>query len=390
MVGFCQKVDTMQESLRLTIPDSENSMNNPPLESIYFYITGDCNLACRHCWVSPMYQRKSVSQSALDFDIFCNIIDEAKPLGLTSVKLTGGEPLIHPRIEELLSFIRQENLSLNLESNGIALTPEIADMIASIKNPFVSISLDGIDASTHEWMRGVIGSYDMTLKGIRTIINAGIKPQIIMTLTRRNVHQIEALLNLAQFEGAESVKFNILQPVARGKSLYEQGESLSVLELIQIGSWIEKDIAPSAQIRVNFSHPYAFQPLNRLFHNNYFCGTCRIHRILGVLHDGSYALCGIGQTVPELIFGHASTDRLSDLWYSEPTLQKIRKGIPDQLKRTCRECVMKNLCLGYCVAQNFISNHDLFAPFWYCEEAAKMGLFPETRVRVSNDTTEGS
>lgn len=322
----------------------------------------------------------------MDFTLFCTIIDEAKPLGLTSVKLTGGEPLIHPMIDEILSFIQQEKLVLDFESNGIAMTPDIASMIADNVNPFVAISLDGVDAATHEWMRGIPGSFDQALRGIRIIVDAGVRPQIIMTLTRRNVHQIEALIELAEQLGAKSVKLNILQPFALGKSLYSQGENLHINELVRLGSWIERDIAPSASIRVIFSHPLAFRPLSRMFNDNHSCGVCHIHRILGVLHDGSYALCGIGQTVPEMVFGHAGFDHLSELWSSHPIIQKIRIGIPDLLESPCRECVMKHLCLGGCIAQNFNASQDLFAPFWYCEEAQKQGVFPESRLKCSNNS----
>lgn len=367
-----------------------NILHNYPLETIYFYLTGDCNLACRHCWIAPAFQKKAVSQSALDFPLFCSIIDQAKSLGLNSVKLTGGEPLIHPKIKEIFRYLRQENLRLILESNGTALTADIAALIADSKNPFVSISLDGADASTHEWLRGVPGSFDQALAGIRTMVDAGVKPQIIMTPTKRNMHQIEAVIELAEREGAESVKFNILLLIARGKSLDEQGDSLPISELIRIGSWIEQDITPNASIPVIFSHPHAFRPLNRMFHDSRSCGNCHIHRILGVLHDGSYALCGIGHTVPEMVFGHAGSERLSELWASHPTLQKIREGIPNLLKSPCRECVMKHLCLGSCVAQNFVVSHDLLAPYWYCEEALKQGLFPAKRLMLSNNRPQDS
>jgi SynChlorMet cassette radical SAM/SPASM protein ScmF len=332
-----------------------------------------------------MYQNKPISQSALNFDIFCTIINEAKPLGLTSVKLTGGEPLFHPKIFEILSFIQQEQLELIFESNGIAMTSDLASMIAGAINPSVAISLDGADASTHEWMRGVRGSFEKALQGICAIVDAGVKPQIIMTLMRRNVHQIEALVELAEQLGAQSVKLNVLQPIARGNSVSSKGENLPIKELVRLGSWIERDIAPTAPIPVIFSHPLAFRPLSRMFPDNYSCATCHIHRILGVLYDGSYALCGIGQTEPEMVFGYAGSEQLSELWACHPTLQKIRKGIPDLLQNPCRECMMKHLCLGCCVAQNFSASQDLFAPYWYCEEALRQGLFPVSRLIPSHN-----
>ena len=102
--------------------------------------------------------------------------------------------------------------------------------------------------------------------------------------------------------------------------------------------------------------------------------------ILGVLANGNYALCGIGMNVPELVFGHAETDRLEDLWETTKVLKELREGLTDRLEGICGDCVMKGVCLGSCIAQNYYKSNNLWAPFWYCEEAKKAGLFPETRM----------
>jgi molybdenum cofactor biosynthesis enzyme MoaA len=100
-----------------------------PLNQIYFYLTEGCNLRCRHCWIAPKYESEGNSYPALDLDLFKTIIEQAKPLGLTGVKLTGGEPLLHPQIEEILEVIRKEDLSLNVETNGVLCTPELASKL---------------------------------------------------------------------------------------------------------------------------------------------------------------------------------------------------------------------------------------------------------------------
>ncbi len=66
-----------------------------PLEQIYFYLTEGCNLACRHCWLSPKLQKDNITHPSLSMELFESIVEQAKPLGLESVKLTGGEPLLH-------------------------------------------------------------------------------------------------------------------------------------------------------------------------------------------------------------------------------------------------------------------------------------------------------
>ena len=109
------------------------------------------------------------------------------------------------------------------------------------------------------------------------------------------------------------------------------------------------------------------------------CSTCGILRVLGVLSDGSYSLCGIGETVPELVFGHASRDALEEVWHNNSMLGELREGLPRRLKGICGECVMKGICEGHCLAQNYRLSRDFWSPFWFCEEADKEGLFPAAR-----------
>jgi SynChlorMet cassette radical SAM/SPASM protein ScmF len=351
-----------------------------PLNQIYFYLTEGCNLRCRHCWIAPKYESEGNSYPALDLDLFKTIIEQAKPLGLTGVKLTGGEPLLHPQIEEILEVIRKEDLSLNVETNGVLCTPELASKMAACKNPLVSVSLDGTDAETHEWVRGVEGCFETALKGVQNLVETGLRPQIIMSIMRRNKDQMESVVRLAERLGAGSVKFNIVQPTARGEKVHDSGEALSIEELVDLGGWVENTLSASTDLYIYYNHPMAFRPLGKMFgENGDGCGACGILGILGVLANGSYAMCGIGETVPDLVFGHAATGPLKDVWNNTPVLLELREGLPHLIEGICGDCLMKGLCLGNCIAQNYYRSKSIWAPYWYCEEAQRLGLFPDTR-----------
>jgi len=361
--------------------EKESESRKYPLNQIYFYLTEGCNLRCRHCWIAPKYQTEGNSNAALDLDLFKSIIEQAKTLGLTGVKLTGGEPFLHPEIKEILKYIRTEKLSLTVETNGVLCTAELAQKMAACKDPFVSVSLDGADAETHEWVRGVEGSFGAAIEGIRNLVTAGFRPQVIMAILRHNRDQMEAVVRLAERLGAGSVKFNIVQPTARGEKLYDSGEALVIDELVDLGMWVENILSVSTNLSLYYSHPMAFRPLGKMFgENGDGCGACGILGILGVLANGSYALCGIGETVPDLVFGHAGMNPLEDVWQNTLVLQELRQGLPNRLEGICGDCLMKGACLGSCVAQNYYRSKNLWEPYWYCENAWNRGLFPETRI----------
>jgi SynChlorMet cassette radical SAM/SPASM protein ScmF len=372
-----------QEQCRLVVDGSETGTVKraaPPLQTIYFYLTEGCNLRCRHCWLEPPHQSEKKQFPSLDPDLFGSILKQARPLGLASVKLTGGEPLMHPRIGEILAILRDENIRFNVETNGVLCTAALARDLVRSGMFHVSVSLDGADADTHEWVRGVNGCFNAALQGIRNLVAAGIRPQVIMSLMRRNVEQIELLVRLAESLGASSIKFNLVQPTARGVKMHQAGETLSIREIVRLGEWVENELSVRTRLTLFYSHPLAFRPLGKMYgREGSGCGICNVHRILGVLGNGNYALCGIGETVPELVFGHAAHDTLADVWNGNSILREIREGLPRRLGGICGNCVMKGLCLGSCIAQNYYKDRDLWAAHWYCEEAHREGLFPETR-----------
>jgi SynChlorMet cassette radical SAM/SPASM protein ScmF len=253
--------------------------------------------------------------------------------------------------------------------------------MSECKNTFVSVSLDGAEAETHEWVRGVVGCFEDALVGIRNLVDAGLKPQIIMSIMRQNKNHVESIVRLAEHLGAGSVKFNIVQPATRGERMHFSGETLDIAELVDLGKWVENILSAATDLGLYYDHPLAFRPLGKMFgENGDGCGTCGILSILGVLANGSYALCGIGETVVGLVFGKADKDPLEHVWINTPVLQEIRQGLPHRLEGICGQCLMNKICLASCLAQNYYRSTNLWEPFWYCKEAYSRKLFPASRL----------
>jgi SynChlorMet cassette radical SAM/SPASM protein ScmF len=352
----------------------------PSLNSIYFYLTEGCNCKCRHCWITPKYEVGGEGKwPYIALDDFKKIIKQGLKLGLSSVKLTGGEPLIHPDIIEILAYIEKTGLRLVVETNGIACTPEIAKAIKRCTDSFVSISLDGAP-DTHNWVRGIENAYKKAIDGVYNLVQVGIHPQLIMSLVKRNKDQIERLVYIAERIGAGSVKFNLVAPLMnRGEQMAEQNETLNIKDFIEIGKMIDNEIRPKSNLQLYYSDPPAFKSLSEIFDKN-DCGSCGIFGIIGVLGSGKYALCGIGETTPEMIFGDVKKDKLADVWNNNAMLNQIRGGLPEKLEGVCGDCIMKTMCMGECIANTYFIHKNLFAPYWFCEQAYKEGLFPESRL----------
>jgi SynChlorMet cassette radical SAM/SPASM protein ScmF len=351
----------------------------PPLTALYFYVSGSCNLACRHCWISPQFLANGKGQGRyLKFEHAQRAIEQALPLGLRSIKLTGGEPTLHPQFRDLVDLNYGHGLNTVVETNGLLVDDSLAEFLAQRNVTFISVSLDGAEAATHEYIRLVDGSFDRTVEGIKALARAGFHPQMICTLHQGNRAEVEGVIRLAEDLGCGSVKFNVVQRMGRG-ARFADTHGLSIQEVLDIFYYAEAELVPRANLSILFDVPVAFHPINRLLHDR---SRCTILTILGILASGDVSICGIGSLIPDLLFGNLDRDLLRDIWIDHPGLRLLREQIPDQMEGICGQCAHRHFCLGRCVAQNYQMAGKLNAPYEFCRLADQQGLFPASR-RIS-------
>ncbi|MBM3332046.1 radical SAM protein [candidate division WOR-3 bacterium] len=356
----------------------------PPLRTFYIYLSDNCNLRCRHCWIVPRFTNgKPDPGRCVDVDALLAAVREAKTIGLSTAKLTGGEPMLHPRFMEVVARLKAEGLDLIMETNCTLMTAEAARYLKG-KLSFISISLDGADARTHDAFRGVEGAFDAALKGLSYLVDAGFKnTQVIMSVHRGNRHQVEALGQLVASRGAATVKLNPVTRTGRGVTMHEHGEGLDFDDQMELARYIDDDLGQRSPIGVILTMPPALSSLRRLGRSGGSCGDCGVCGILGILGTNQYALCGIGTTCPEFIYGQLGKDSVRDIWLTNPTVLYLRRALadPDSFPGTCARCIFARACRTGCVADNYARSGQLIAPDWICDEASRRGLFPSARAQ---------
>ncbi|MBN2005229.1 MAG: radical SAM protein [Anaerolineae bacterium] len=361
----------------LNLPDGV-----PPLTSFYLYLTDGCNLNCRHCWIAPRFvDGKPDPGECLDLDLLRKAVIEAKPLGLNNAKLTGGEPTLHPRFVEIADFLTAEGLSLTMETNGTLIDAALAKHLKEkTKLWFVSVSLDGPNAEIHDAFRRVPGAFDAATRGLKHLVDAGYKPQVIMSVHKGNVEHIEDVVKMVAALGAGSVKFNPVTHSGRGIAMHEHGETLDFDETMALAHWVRGELQSRTPIRLILSTPLALYTVSELVHagNN---GMCHVRHILGVLGSGEMALCGIGRTIPKLAFGNLRDKSVADVWFNNPVLDELRRELDEPYPGVCANCIHAGRCLTYCVANNYEATGRLVAPSALCAEAYERGVFPAGRLR---------
>jgi SynChlorMet cassette radical SAM/SPASM protein ScmF len=350
-----------------------------PLTRAYLYLSGGCNLRCAHCWISPGFVPDGGTQGdQLTVADVKKVIDQGKPLGLSSAKLTGGEPFLNPEVFEIIALTCGEKLSVSIETNGTLIDLDAAHFLKQRGVGSVSVSIDSHRPSFHDAFRGVEGSLDRAARGVERLVAEGIPVQIIMSLIRENAADIEGLVDLAKRVGASSVKINPVNPIGRGGFHMDRDETLPVDELLNLLGWVEGELSHRYGIETFFTVPSAFKPISHLFDGRN--AQCHVLNIIGILSDGDVSLCGIGRQEPRLVMGNIRADHLARIWRESPVLAALRETVPDKMEGICGRCIMKGICLGSCRADAYVLSGSLAAPHWICREAADRGLFPQARV----------
>jgi len=161
-------------------------------------ITDRCNYRCIYC--KPEEQFEFIPhEEILRYEEIVEIIEEAVNLGVTKVRITGGEPLVREGIVDFIRHLRKINKleDISLTTNGFFL-PEYAEKLKDAGLNRVNISLDSLQEEKYTKItRG--GSLEKTLKGIDSALKAGLLPIKINTVLIRGINddEVEDFVRLA-------------------------------------------------------------------------------------------------------------------------------------------------------------------------------------------------
>ncbi|NQT32151.1 MAG: radical SAM protein [Candidatus Omnitrophica bacterium] len=350
------------------------------LSCLYINPTSFCNLSCSHCWLSPPVKNELDHQeNELSVDEIIKVVEEAKELGLSSIKLTGGEPLLRKDLYDLFKFCSESKISVRIESNGTLISKDMAKMFKKFNVDNVSVSLDSFLEEVNDKFRGKKGAFKEALKGIKHLRDEGISTLVIMSLYKENLEGFEEFLTLMQDLDVRLVKINPICPIGRGENMHKAGKVPTIKEILDFNEKLGF-IRDSFKGSIDIDIPIAFRSLDEI--NRGQVGVCAIKNILGILSDGSVSICGIGYVDDDLVFGNVrdGSSKLEDIWLSNKIIKNIREDIPGKLEGICGICVFKKRCLGACRAQAYHDSGSLTAPLWFCQMAYEEGLFPQTRI----------
>lgn len=162
------------------------------IKQICLAVTDKCNSRCGHCYTWRMTPRNEFTIAELD-----KFFQNSNLSTLTSLSISGGEPILRKDIVEILRNIRRwYDRDLILQSNCF-LPERLKEVVSQVQDISVCCSLDGIGA-THNLIRGVPNAFDKVMKTVKYLRDMSIPFIISMTIQKENQDQIIEVYNLAK------------------------------------------------------------------------------------------------------------------------------------------------------------------------------------------------
>lgn len=179
---------------------------------IVLEMTHKCLLRCKHCFIS------AGDGMTMPSKLIIELADEIVRLGVKSVQMTGGEPLIHPQFCEVLRKLVMGKTQVNITTSGYYLTDEILQNLTEIKkvNGYVQVSLDGMK-EYHNKIRGREDAFERTITFIKRAIDLEIRVNVAFCYMGQKYGEIEELCRLIKELGVSEMKFGVVENKGRAK-----------------------------------------------------------------------------------------------------------------------------------------------------------------------------
>jgi len=150
------------------------------LERFVFNVTNRCNFKCKMC-----FRGKSTAA-----DLTCEDVEKVvgllKRMGVKTIALTGGEPILSPRFEEVLKLTVKHGFGVGIVTNGWFYDDYVSLLERYRKDVhYIALSLDGHTAEVHDAVRRK-GSFDRAVRAMEVFRDRGYKLHIGHILNRHN------------------------------------------------------------------------------------------------------------------------------------------------------------------------------------------------------------
>lgn len=221
-----------------------------PLRDLRLSVTDRCNFRCTYCMPKEVFGRDHAflpKSDILSFEELARVARIFVSLGVTKIRVTGGEPLLRRDLPKLIGMLAAiESLDdLTLTTNGSALAAQAKDLrTAGLQR--ITVSLDSLNEEVFSAMNDVDFPLSRVLEGIDAALSAGLAPLKVNMVVKRGVNEHEVVPMLNHFAGT--------------------GVVVRFIEYMDVGTtngWRMEDVVSAAEMRQMIERELGCEPIEQ-------------------------------------------------------------------------------------------------------------------------------
>jgi len=336
----------------------------PPV-MVSYSITRKCNLKCKHCYSDSLDQ---AAPDELSTEEAFYLIDDLAEWGIGFLVIDGGEPLCRDDLLAVVKYASSKGIQTGIGSNGTLIDRVRAKKMVEVGMQSAAISIDGSDAQTHDSFRGVSGAWEQALKGIEACHDAGLPFQFNTVIRKETLSQLDDILHMAVYHGANAAEFFDLVAVGRAKRECPE-QVLSHDERKWAMEWLaqaQEDCPILIRVPACPMYPLLLQerhikpkhfPAEMLKRVPYYGRGCAAGMPRGyvmVQANGEVNPCMLLQ----VNLGNIREQSIMSIWEKSPVLAGLRQR--ESLKGKCGSCSYRFTCSG-CRGRAYEETGDMMA-----------------------------
>lgn len=217
---FGKKKRMMEKMFALSKKYGKNHSHGMHVKSLELNYSNKCNFTCQHCFTRS--GAGEFGETKLTLEDIKRLADEADALGIYSIDIQGGEPLLNPQLFELLEAIGTDRFYIYITTNAWLLDEAMANRLAAAGVDRVSVSIDAFSAEEHDKFRNKEGAYERCIKALNYVQQAGMKAYVNIVVGHYNAQskELEDFITYLD-ENNWGCVFNCASPTGNWKGNYD-------------------------------------------------------------------------------------------------------------------------------------------------------------------------
>jgi nif11-class peptide radical SAM maturase 3 len=317
-------------------------------------ITLKCNLACSHCGSRAGEARKDELSTTEAFDLVAQMADA----GIREITLIGGEAFLRHDWLDIAREINRKGMLCSMTTGGYGVSRETAQRMKDAGIAQVSVSIDGLP-STHDHLRGKVGSFHFAFKTMEHLKNAGVSFGTNTQINRLSAPELPLIYEKIREAGAVAWQVQLTVPMGNAADhaeiLLQPHELLDLYPMLAYLT--ERSKKDGIQIQPGNNIGY-YGPYERLLRGRgkddpwaFWTGCQAGLAVLGIEADGAIKGC---PSLPTNAYtgGNIRDRSLRDIIENTAELTfNMNAGTDsarDHLWGFCAGCDFADLCRGGC------------------------------------------